>query len=816
MKLSFRRKGLTRAQKRRLMLIIPVFFVSLVAFVIVFNIQQDPFTGKKMEGVSFPTVSVDSQGEVYGEFFGYRTEIDLGRIRNGLIPLDSDRQVTYHINRYGNTIDKVSYSISSGDGERKIVSGEVKDFEEVGDTLTATLSLSNLIDEGREYVMAINLVSEGMDLNYYMRIKYVEDGKEMECLDFAKHFMNTSLSDNYSELATYMEPKNYPREDGLSIVTINSSLNDVGWKGFEIQSYTEPSVQFAEIDSNYTALELSYVVIGAPVSNPGTFLVNEYYRMRKGEERIFLLDFERKLTQVFTTDTPKLNENKLVLGQNGEDIEFVSNRTGTNIAFVWGGGLYEYNSAENVMTRIFYFGAQDINDGRTIHREYNIDIINIDENGNLYYAVYGYMNAGDHEGYCGVGLYHYDPIEETSTEQAFFVTNHSYSSLKAGFDGEIFLSSTGKLYVCIEGELLCADVSTGKIETVISKKDNIGFALSMDRRYLAYSDDAGKVIRVTDLFTDDEYEISAPADKRYRVVTFMGEDLVYGIVPDTEYNNENITNNLYPMENIVIAEVVAQKGETIKNYKKEGYYITSIEKESDYNIMLKLSRKIGDVFVETEKDSIQNISGLGTAAASLTKEPFGEKANIEIEFASTSQMATNSSLIVKSFDNPSIAYFSAGEDIFVKIREDLNVFYAYRGLNVISSGLYAPDIIHKAYDNTGYMVDNDGNYIWQYGRGNSKKIIDLREYSKGEKERYNLTGCEIEEILSYVYRGIPVFVNEDEPTECVVVGFDGQNINVYNSTTKEIENMNIENASSLFVQRGKCYSVYIDISPYNF
>lgn len=816
MKLSFRRHGLTRAQKRRIILLIPIFFVSLIGFIMIFNVQQDPFVGKEMEAVSLPTISVDSQGEVYGEFFGYKNEIDIGRIRNGLIPLDSDREITYHINQHGNDIDKISYAISSGDGERRIASGEVSEFEKTEEILTAKLSLSNLIDEGREYVMAINLSARDTNLNYYMRIKYVEDGRERECLDFAKYFMNTALSDNYRELATYMEPKNLPKYNGLSTVTINSSLNDVGWKGFEIQSYTEPSVKFAEIDSNYTALELSYVVIGAPVSNPGTFLVNEYYRMRKGEERIFLLDFERNITQVFTTDTPKLEDNKLILGQNGENVEFVSNRTGTNVAFVWGGGLYEYNSAENVMTRVFYFGAQDINDERTIHREYNIDIINIDENGNLYYAVYGYMNAGDHEGNCGVGLYHYDPVEGSSTEQAFIITNHSYASLKAGFDGDIFLSSTGKLYVCIENELMCSDISTGNTTTMISGKDNIGYALSMDRRYLAYSGSSGKEITIVDLFTDEKYEMYAPEGKVMRVVAFMGEDLVYGIIPESEYNSENISNNIYPMENIIIADVVTGNGETIKNYSKEGYYVTSVEKESDYNILIKLSRKVGNVFIEDEKDSIQNISGLNASAANLSRVQNEERVNIAVEFTSSAKMASNSSVIIKSFDNPNIAYFGANREIMINASDDLTVFYAYRGLKVKGSSFNSTKMVNLAYANTGYMVDNDGNYIWQYGRGNSRKNIDLNEYSKADKQKYNLIGCEIEEILSYIYRGIPVYVNESEDNECVIIGFDSQNINIYNSSTREIDNLSIENASLLFKQRGKKYTVYINISPYSF
>ncbi len=805
MKISKRKKRLSKETKNRIALLSIVFAASLLISIVIFNLEQENFVKETIKASSLPRVKIISQEEEYGEFFGYRLPMDIGRLRNGLIPLDKDRSIVCNIDSCGNQIDSLSYIISTIDEEKQIAKDKITDIHAYNDMTSVPLSFSNLIDEGREYMLTLVVNVNNEDLYYYARIKYVEDGRQKECLDFARYFMNTALSDNYSELATYMEPKPGTEDHGLSKVNINSSLSKVGWEGFDISEYSESYPKFAEIDSNYTALELDFIVTGTGDS-AGTYLVREYYRMRKGEQRIYLLDFERTMTQIFNDTAPLLNEDSMVLGQNGEELEFVPNRTGSNISFVWNGELFLYNSITGSLIKVFSLNTFDSSNIQALNREYDIDIMNIDENGNLYYMVYGYMHAGEHEGYCGVGLYHYNPIEDTSKEQVFLITDHSYQTLRAGFDNKLFLAPSNNLYVCIEEHLTKSNLYSGDTQPVLSNENNSPVAMSKERRYMAYSNEDGTVITVTDLFSEDSYEILAQGSDHLRVVDFMGEDLVYGIIKEEEWNEENISNNIFPMIKLVIKDVSDVDSENLKIYERSGYYITGIEKDAEFSISFNLSAKSGDIFVERDRDSIKNTRGNTESMASLTYEIEENKEFAKVKFADNDTLE-KPSVTIKHFDSMNISY----QDAKVTIpASEKNYFYGFRGLDIIVSGANPAGVIQKAYNNMGYCVDSRGNYIWQYGRGNSKKSMDPVLISIAKKTKLNLNGCRLEELLSYVFRGNPVYVNRGETGEAVILGYDERNIVLYFTESKTTETLPISQASEFFNNRGRKFSVYID------
>jgi hypothetical protein len=49
-----------------------------------------------------------------------------------------------------------------------------------------------------------------------------------------------------------------------------------------------------------------------------------------------------------------------------------------------------------------------------------IQLLEADGNGNVTFAVYGYMNRGEHEGQVGVAVYYYN-VEQSSVEEKVFI-----------------------------------------------------------------------------------------------------------------------------------------------------------------------------------------------------------------------------------------------------------------------------------------------------------------------------------------------------------------------------------------------------------
>ena len=64
------------------------------------------------------------------------------------------------------------------------------------------------------------------------------------------------------------------------------------------------------------------------------------------------------------------------------------------------------------------------------------------------------MNSGAHEGECGINLYHYDAIEDISSEQVFITSTSSYQILNANFSELLYETADNEFYIMVNGTLL--------------------------------------------------------------------------------------------------------------------------------------------------------------------------------------------------------------------------------------------------------------------------------------------------------------------------------------------------------------------------
>ena len=65
----------------------------------------------------------------------------------------------------------------------------------------------------------------------------------------------------------------------------------------------------------------------------------------------------------------------------------------------------------------------DVENVRNTYNNYGINMISMDDDGNMIFAVYGYMNRGAHEGKLGISLCSYDAAEQEVTELVFAECN---------------------------------------------------------------------------------------------------------------------------------------------------------------------------------------------------------------------------------------------------------------------------------------------------------------------------------------------------------------------------------------------------------
>ena len=84
------------------------------------------------------------------------------------------------------------------------------------------------------------------------------------------------------------------------------------------------------------------------------------------------------------------------------------------------GNLWLYNGEEDELTEVFSFSDQEGRDMRSKNDQHAVRIISMDDDGNLAFAVYGYMNRGYHEGEVGVGIYYFSVDTNAIEEKAFY------------------------------------------------------------------------------------------------------------------------------------------------------------------------------------------------------------------------------------------------------------------------------------------------------------------------------------------------------------------------------------------------------------
>ena len=155
-----------------------------------------------------------------------------------------------------------------------------------------------------------------------------------------------------------------------------------------------------------------------------------FYRMSYNQTRVVLLDFRRQVKEVLTTEQNLVSGGKVNLGITAADVQYMSDSTGTILAFVQQGDLWAYNVETNKMTRVFSFRDTGSNDERNDISQHDIRIVRVDENGDIDFVLYGYMNRGQHEGQTGTAVYHYSAEQNAIEEQFFLRSLKSWEFLK--------------------------------------------------------------------------------------------------------------------------------------------------------------------------------------------------------------------------------------------------------------------------------------------------------------------------------------------------------------------------------------------------
>lgn len=704
---------------RKFLILLAVFCVALVVFSKLTNHETRDLT-TDMSEASLPVVYVVNGEKLMNEMHGYVDDMSVVSMRDTITPLPQNGKLTLRIDLYGKKIQKVSFQIRSLNGDRLVQDGDISVSGDAA-SVTGTVSVENLLEDNTEYQFILQVKAGDQTSRYYTRI--CEEGKSQigQCVDFVEKFHDITMDkERQGELSSYMEPSTAADNTTLQKVTINNSLSQACWGDFQGKEVTDPIVSIKEMNDEYQVILLEYIMSAVGDNGESEYYnVEEYYRVRVGAEKIYLLNFERTVEEIFRGEGSQVSGNTINLGIRSDNVDFKANETGNVICFVQQGELWSYNQVENKMTQVFSFRGQEGMDIRENYNEHDIRILRTtDEGGSIDFVVYGYMNRGEHEGQVGVSVCHYDCLTNTVEEMLFVPTTLSYEIVKEQIGKLMYVSDQGTFYMTISNQVYKIDLNTRKESVFIDNLKPEMLVNSADGRYIAWTED-GSVMHVTDLEKDNTYEVSADADQLIRPLGFLDSDCIYGVGNRTDIFSTDTQTDTLALGKVLIMDTTGSEHQILKTYETPGIYVTGIRIE-DGSIYLSRVVKNGDAYTETTEDTIMNRDMQEKEQVSVSSTTSATKQKEVVLKLLGETVSSSTTLVI-----PKLILNETSNTIEMKNLNATSAYYVYAKGKVVLATSDMAAAVQYADANKGVVIGKDLLYVWRLGESQTQEPLTI-------------------------------------------------------------------------------------------
>lgn len=828
-----------------------VFVAALFVISAVVN-QGNVDMTMEMGEASYPVVHMSVDGRAVNSLHGYKKAMQCSYQRDSITPLGDGRRVSFTVDKYGQTIEKMTFEVRSIDGERLVEQTEITDFQEEEDRISAEFGIKDLIEENTEYMLVLLLENGwGQTLRYYTRIIQTADYHVQEKLDYVVDFHNKTFhKEEAKELTKYLESNSEGDNTTLGRVTIHSSFQQVTWGDLEVTKLTEPKITIKEMASQTGTIELSYIASVNSGKQRSMFHVKEFYRIRYTSDRIYLLDFERTMKQIFDESGAAFSADKISLGITlEEDVELMESDGGNVFAFTDGNRLFSYNVTDNKISVLFSFYNGSYEDERVTWQKHGIKILNVDEGGNVQFIVYGYMNRGKHEGEVGISVYTFSGLVNTVEELLYVPGDTSYEVLRAELEQLSYINRSNTFFFMYDGAVYAVNLEDRKCEVMVSGLKEGSYKVSDSNRTVVWQMGeepyASRKLMLMNLSTKEKTEITAGNGEYIAPLGFMGEDLIYGTAYSEDVVRDNTGNIIFPMHQVKIQN---ESGEVLKNYEETGVYITGSEIQGNQINLFRIRKDENGNYEEIANDQIVN-----------TKiEPDGNNTIQTViidKYEKIVQIAVKSTIDTKTLKllTPKEVLFEGGREIVLNERqEEVQRYYVYAKNGV--EGIFTDEgnAVNLAYELSGTVINERGAYVWIRGNRSLKNqimaikgtpiteeknslaicldtmlqyegIMRNTEYmlNKGDTIReileenledarvLDLTGCSLEAVLYYINKDIPVLASLNDGNAVLIVGFNELNTVLMDPLTGTVYKKGMNDSIRMFEENGNRFITYM-------
>ena len=833
----------------RIAVCVVVFLASALIIGSIMNQGHNNMT-MEMAPATLPMITMESGGVACNELHGNTVEMDVAYQKDCITLLGEGRQANFTVDTFGREITGISTEVRSIDGSRLIENSEVTGWKANGKSFSVSLTLKDLIDTNTQYSLTLILELEGeQKVYYYTTILWNDDVHISEILEFATDFHGKLYDKEVAkELTKYLEPNSKLTDNGtFHKVNIHSSFQQITWGSLEPVQEDAASIRLTQISGNVASLLMDFVVSTGEGKNKIYYNVEEYYRVRYTSERMYLLDYERTMTQI--PDTTRMYANdKILLGITDENVGMMESADGNTVVFSDMGQLLSYNAATNRLTVIFSFYDKDNADRRTLYDNHGIKILDVDEGGNVKFAVYGYMNRGRHEGETGIQIISYDNSLNTIEEEVYIPYSKSYAVLKDEMEQLLYRNRQQHVYFFLENGVYDVDLENRSAEQLVSIRQDDSLQVSENHEIIVWQEgddiNHSNQLNVRNLNTGEQTVIRAEDGEAIRPLGFMGEDIIYGVARESDIRTENSGQIFYPMYKVCISN---SSGDNLKEYGQDGIYIVDCAIEGNQITLSRIQRSENGSYQEILNDQIMN---------NVEEEPGQNKvvtADIDI-YERYVQIQTKTTIDTKTIKvlNPKEVVFEGGRELTLDAVSEVSRYYVYNAYGV--QGIYsAPGkAVKEAYDSSGVVANDRGITVWlkgnrvsrnqimaikeesvtdqknsltvcldnilrhagitrntEYDLAQGKTAIQILEENMTGVQVLDLSGCSLDAVLYYVNQDIPVLAILEDGEAVLVTGFNEFNVVIMEPSTGKLYKKGMNDATAWFAENGNHFITYM-------
>ncbi len=833
----------------KLAVFLSIFFITLAVAGSIMNKGHNNMT-MEMADATLPIVMMERDGVLYNELHGYVKVMDTASMRDTITVLDDSRGFELSVNTYGRNVTGLAMEVRSIDGERLVEKTEIKDFTIKQGVLVAKAALKDLIEPDTEYSLMLQLtLDESQPVYYYTRVIWSDSLYVDEKLAFVKDFHEKLYNREAArELTKYLET-NAKLEDNSSFhkVNIHSSFKQITWGDLEVKEVKEPVLLLTDIAEQTASILVDYDVYTGSGEERTYYHVREHYRVRYTTERMYLLDYERTMTQIADADQMYAND-KILLGITGTDIPLVESEDGSNVVFEISNRLFIYNEGANKLTVIFSFYDEEHADLRTMYDGHDIKILDVTEGGNVSFAVYGYMNRGRHEGEVGIQIYTYNSALNTIEENVYIPYNKNYSVLKPQMEKLLYLNREQKLYLQLEDVVYGVDLQNKTYYPLVESTVDDSLQVSEDNRIIVWQDGESiyhcNQLNVRNLNTEKESVIAVGTGEAIRPLGFMGEDIIYGVARESDIREEHSGRIFFPLYKICICD---SNGTILKQYSQENIYVVDCVVEANQITLERVQKDERGNYKDIASDHIMNNVEVEEHKYKIVAP------SIDI-YERYVQIQTREPIDSKTIQilTPKEVVFEGGRELLLKAESDALKYYVYGAYGVESMYTSPAKAVEHANEISGVVINQDGSMVWRKGNrvarnqimaitaqkvteeksslgvcldtmlanegivrnsdyllDQGQSVMEILQENLENTQILDLAGCEMDAMLYYVNQDIPVLALLDNGEAVLITGFNEFNIVVMNPSDGTLAKKGMNDSTEWFIENGNNFVTYI-------